>query len=550
MSNVYKQYAKDVVSGKIKSGELVIKACRRYLSWFELDDRYFDEKAADRVINTLGKLKQSTGKFAGKPLVLSEWQKWIIYAIYGFKWKKDNLRVVREAYIQLSRKSGKSTFAAGLALYSLIADGELEAQVVFAANSAAQASLAFTMARNFTDSLDPKHKFFKTYRDQIRFPATKSLIKVVSADATKLDGLNLSCAVIDEFHAAPNNDVANVLTSSVGMRTQPLIIYITTAGFSLESPCYQLRNTYIDILNNKLNDDSLFAAIYELDPKDDIEDKTNWVKVQPNLGITVTEEYLEQQLNKAKNSPLLLNNFRTKLMNQWVSNSSGEWIPNGYVLNCTQNIDLSDSKFNGLTGYLGLDLSSTSDMTAISYMVYQPDEDRYYFKPFFYLPETALKESANKEKYRVWKERGYLNLTAGNVVDYDYIISKIQEINQNIPIEIISYDAWQSTMAIIKLTELGFKTDAYSQSIGAMNKPSRYLELITRDGQAIIDDNPIFRWMFANCEIKEDFNGNIKPVKINKSSEKKIDGVAASLNALGKFLEQPQYNNLVYGFTF
>ena len=544
----YTSYANDVIDGKVVVCQYIKKACQRYLSWFNLDDRYFDTKAADRVVKFLQMLPQSTGKFAGKPLVLQSWQKWVIYSIFGFKWKKDGKRVVREVYIEVARKCGKSTFAAGIMLYMLTADGEKEAQIIFAANSYSQAQLAFTMSKNFISNLDEKGKHFKTYRDQIRFPSTKSVMKVVSADADKLDGLNCSAFVLDEYHAAKSNSVANVLTSSVGMREQPLMLYITTAGFDMTNPCYQLRSTYIDILDGKLQDDSIFAAIYTLDDGDDIEEESNWIKAQPNLGLTVTEEYMQSQLNKAKNSPLLLTNFKTKLMNIWCSNANGEWIGSNYIQQCTAKFDLSDSMFSGSSGYLGIDLSSTSDLTAISLMI--PLSDKYYFKNWYYLPESTLQEGANREKYAQWKRQGYLNITSGNVVDYNRVISDIEEINKIIPIECISYDQWQSTMAITQLTEKGFNCQPYSQTTGALNKPTRYMEIIARSGKAVFDNNPIIRWNFANCEIIEDSNENIKPVKINKDSQKKIDGVHAMLNALGKYLEQPQYDNTITGFTY
>nr|DAU25815.1 MAG TPA: Large Terminase [Caudoviricetes sp.] len=544
----YTSYARDVIDGKVVVCQYIRLACQRYLSWFNKEDRYFDEKAADRVVKFLQLLPQSTGKFAGKPLQLQSWQKWVIYSIFGFKHKKDGKRVVREVYIEVARKCGKSTLAAGIMLYMLTADGENEAQIIFAANSYSQAQLAFTMSKNFISHLDKKGKLFKTFRDQIKFPATKSVMKVVSADADKLDGLNSSAFVLDEYHAAKSNNVANVLTSSVGMREQPLMLYITTAGFDMTNPCYQLRSTYIDILDGKLQDDSIFSAIYTLDDGDDIEDESNWIKCQPNLDLTVTKEYIHSQLNKAKNSPLLLTNFKTKLMNIWCSNANGEWIGSNYINECTAKFDLSDSMFRGCSGYLGIDLSSTSDLTAISLMI--PLSDRYYFKNWYYLPEVTLKEGANREKYAQWKRQGYLNITSGNVVDYNRVISDIEEINKVIPIECISYDQWQSTMAITQLTEKGFNCQPYSQTTGALNKPTRYMEIIARNGAAVFDDNPIIRWNFANCEIIEDSNENIKPVKINKDSQKKIDGVHAMLNALGKYLEQPQYDNTITGFTY
>lgn len=544
----YTSYANDVVAGKVVVCQYIRLACQRYLSWFDLEDRYFDEKAADRVVKFLQLLPQSTGKFHGQPLQLQSWQKWVIYSIFGFKWKKDGKRVVREVYIEVARKCGKSTLAAGIMLYMLTADGENEAQIIFAANSFSQAQLAFTMSKNFISHLDKKSKLFKTYRDQIRFPSTKSVMKVVSADADKLDGLNCSAFTLDEYHAAKSNSVANVLTSSVGMREQPLMLYITTAGFDMTNPCYQLRSTYIDILDGKLSDDSIFAAIYTLDDEDDIEDEEVWIKCQPNLDLTVTREYIRSQLNKAKNSPLLLTNFKTKLMNIWCSNANGEWIGSNYIQQCTAKFDLSDSMFSGYSGYLGIDLSSTSDLTAISLMI--PLNDRYFFKNWYYLPESALQEGANREKYAQWKRQRHLNITSGNVVDYNRVISDIEEINKIIPIEYISYDQWQSTMAIIQLTEKGFNCQPYSQTTGALNKPTRFMELLARSGKAVFDDNPIIRWNFANCEIIEDSNENIKPVKINKDSQKKVDGVHAMLNALGKYLEQPQYDNTITGFTY
>ena len=544
----YTSYANDVVAGKVVVCQYIKKACQRYLSWFNKEDRYFDTKAADRVVKFLQLLPQSTGKFNGQPLQLQAWQKWVIYSIFGFKYTKDSKRVVREVYIEVARKCGKSTLAAGIMLYLLTADGENEAQIIFAANSFSQAQLAFTMSKNFISHLDKKGKLFKTFRDQIKFPATKSVMKVVSADADKLDGLNCSAFVLDEYHAAKSNSVANVLTSSVGMREQPLMLYITTAGFDMSNPCYQLRSTYIDILDGKLQDDSIFSAIYTLDDGDDIEDEEVWIKCQPNLNLTVTSEYIKSQLNKAKNSPLLLTNFKTKLMNIWCSNANGEWIGSNYIQQSTAKFDLSDNMFNGCSGYLGIDLSSTSDLTAISLMI--PLNDKYYFKNWYYLPESALQEGANREKYAQWKRQRHLNITSGNVVDYNRVISDIEEINKIIPIEAISYDQWQSTMAITQLTEKGFSCQPYSQTTGALNKPTRHMEIIARSGKAVYDDNPIIRWNFGNCEIVEDSNGNIKPVKINKDSQKKIDGIHAMLNALGKYLEEPQYDNTVIGFTY
>lgn len=539
----YIDYVTKVLKGEIVAGELIKLACKRFMGYLERPDIYFDIKKADKVVNFIEKLTLSTGKFAHKKFKLSDWQKFVIYYCYGLCYKDSGLRVVREVYLQLSRKSGKTALASAMALYHLVADGENDGQIIFAANSTAQAQLAFTMATNYVSYIDPKGKYFKKYRDSIKFPTTKSIMKVVSADANRLDGLNISAAVIDEFHAAPNNAVAEVLSSSVGMRTQPIIIYVTTAGFDLTSPCYQMRNTCVELLHGKLQDDSLAAFIFELDEDDDIENPINWQKCQPNLGLTVTEEYINSELLKAKNNPSLMTNFKTKILNKWCASAIGEWIPSEYILKCSQKVDLNE--WGNYVCYVGLDLSSVSDMTAISVLIFDNINQKYIFKNYYFLPQSALEESSNREKYRVWKEQGYLYLTSGNVVDYEYILNKIQLINKIIPIQAISYDSWQSTALIIKLTELGFNCVPFSQSTGSMNRPTRHLEMISRNEHLIIDDNPITRWMFANCELREDYNNNVKPIKLNKMSENKIDGIAAMCDALGHYLTETHYDNCI-----
>lgn len=543
----YIEYPIKVLNNDILACEYIKLACKRYLSWFDKDDRYFDTKAVDKVVNFAGKLKHSSGSYRGKPFILSDWQYWIVCAMYGFKWKKDNLRCIRTAQIELARKGGKSSLVSMLALYHLCADGEGEAQCIFAANSAAQAQLCFTMAKNYISTVDPKGKYFKQYRSEIRFPLMKSSLKVVAADAKKLDGLSCNCFICDEMHES-DGTVWNVLDSSTGFRSQPMAIAISTAGFNMDGFYYQMRKSNIEVLYDKVQNDSLFVAIYTLDENDDIEDVSVYKKCQPNLDITVKREYMEQQLLNAKINPSLMTNFKVKILNKWVASAVGEWIPSEYILKCTDKVNLEDWK--DYTCYVGLDLSSVSDMTAVSVLIFDNFNQKYVFKNYYFLPQSALQESPNREKYRVWNEQGFLHLTSGNVVDFDYILNLIQKINTVVPIEAIAYDSWQSTALIIKLTELGFNCQPFSQSIGSMTRPVKHLEMIARNGHLVLDDNPITRWMFANCELKEDWNNNQKVQKMNKMSENKIDGVAACCDALGYYLTQTHYDNTIMGLKF
>lgn len=540
----YKKYAEDVLSGKIVAGQYIKLACKRYLSFFERDDMFFDTKAVDKAVNFIGKLKHFTGAHASKPFVLSGWEFWAICAIFGFKRKDNKTRVTRRAFIQVARKNGKSSLLAAISLYCLIADGEANAQVVFAANSAKQAALCFNMASTFLSGLDPKGKLFKRYRDKIKFDYTKSEIIVTAADATKLDGLNVSMFCQDELEEAPNANLWNVLETSQGMREQPLAIAICTAGFDLSSFCYQMRQSNIEILTGKSVDDSTFVAIYELDEGDDVEDEQVWVKANPNLDITIKSDYLRQQLQQAKNNPALHTSVVTKLFNVWLS-SSESWIDMNYILNSQKKWEYTD--FQDSYAYLGVDLGATSDLTAVSVLVNQ--EDKFYIRNYYFLPSDCLTSSPNREKYKLWKKLGFLNVTNGNVTDYDEVSKKIQIINEQIPITQISYDAWNSSSWAIQMTNLGYNLVPYSQSIGSMNRPSKELQRLIMSGKIVLYPNPIDVFCFQNCVPKYDLNDNLKITK--ESWNQKIDGVVAMVTSLGGFLNVNGFNNTdVFGFNF
>ena len=539
----YKKYAEDVLSGKIVAGQYIKLACKRYLSFFERDDIYFDAKAVDKVVNFISKLKHFTGSHNNKPFILSDWQYWIICAIFGFKRKDNKTRVTRTAFVEVARKNGKSSLLAAISLYCLIADGEANAQVIFAANSAKQASLCFNMASTFLSGLDPKGKLFRRYRDRIKFDYTKSEIIVTAADASKLDGLNASAFVEDELEEAPNADLWNVLETSQGMRTQPLAIAICTSGFDLSSFCYNMRLSNIEILNEKSVDDSMFSAIYELDEGDNVEDENVWAKANPNIDVTVKSEYLRQQLLKAKNNPALQTSVYTKLFNFWLS-SSESWIPMEYIFKAQKKWEYSD--FEDCYAYVGVDLGSTSDLTVISVLINQ--EDKFYFRNYYFVPEETLRTNPNKDKYRLWKKQGFLYTTPGNVTDYDYIAEVIRKINEEIPIVQISYDSWNATQFVINLTNLGYNMIPYSQAIGSISRPTKELQRLILSGKIELYKNDVDAFCFQNVRIKRDVNDN---ERISKESwNLKVDGCVAMTMALGGYLQTNNFNTDVFSFNF
>ena len=327
------------------------------------------------------------------------------------------------------------------------------------------------------------------------------------------------------------------------MRAQPLAIAICTAGFDLSSFCYNMRLSNIEILNGKASDDSAFSAIYELDDGDNVEDKNVWAKANPNINVTVKSDYLKNQLLKAKNNPSLQTSTLTKLFNFWLS-SSESWIPMDYIFKSQKKWEYKD--FEDSYAYLGVDLGATSDLSAISVLINQ--EDKFYIRNYYFVPEECLKTNPNREKYKLWKKQGFLNVTNGNVTDYERITTKIQEITEQIQIAQVSYDQWNATQWAISMTNLGYNLQPFSQSIGSMNRPTKELERLIMSGKIVLFPNPIDVFCFQNCKPKYDLNDNLKVTK--ESWNQKIDGIVAMINALGGFLANNNFNTDVFGFSF
>ena len=535
-------YPFDVVEGKIVACEYVKLACKRFIKFLDRADMYFSIEKVQRVINFISKLKHFTGAFYNKPFLLQEWQKFIIMGIYGFYWKKNDLRVTRTFILSIARKAGKSSLLSALALYHLIADCEMNAEVTIAANSSKQAQILFKMAKDYLRSIDANEKFFKQYRDKILFEKTNSKLDFVSSDPRRLDGKNCSVGICDEIAMSPNSEVYDVLESSMGSRSQPLMCCCSTRGFN-QRFYKELEDSAIQVLNDVKKDDSLFCLIYTLDKDDNWKAQKNWIKCQPGLNETVSIEFMKQQVVKAKNSPTQEISIRTKIFNQWMSSSTG-WIPMDYIYKASKPVNLEEYK--GQFCYCGVDLASVSDLTALSVLI--PNDDKYIFKSYAFLPESALENNVNSQLYKKWSMQGHLIVTSGNVTDYDEVTKKLQQINEICPITKIFYDKWNATQWASDATSKGLFLEPYSQSIGSLNRPSKELQRLILNGQVIIDDNPVTRFCFENCVAKYDINENIKIVK--EQHQQKIDIVISQIMALGGYLNEEKWDNTIEVFNY
>ena len=539
LEKTYIRYCEDVITGKILACQDVILACKRFKSWFTKEDRWFDYEDVDKRIRLVSKMKHFRGEFNNKPFILLPFQEFIFAGIFGFKWKSNNTRIIRNVLIFMARKNAKTSLAAAICITQLLLDNNNGQEIDFIASSGAQARIGFEITKNYSESLDPTGLIFTRYRDTIKMPSTKSEIDVRNSDAMTLDGLNSSTFIADEAHAYKTPDLWNVLKSSQGAQKQPLSICITTAGFLLDGYfLYSWVQTCKDILRGNKEDETQFSLLYSLDEGDEWWDESKWIKSNPALHTIVSIDYLRDECRNAKNMSSLEYGFRTKLMNQFCQ-SSYTWIPASYVKSCMEPVDIQD--FKGEYCYVGVDLSSVSDLTAWS-ICFPPNDcrekwpDKYVFKTFVYIPASTYDESVNKQLYKQWVNKKVVTLTEGNVVSYDKILKDQVDLLDIVQYADIAYDSWNATQWAINATNAGLPLSPFSQSLGNFNKPTKYLEMLIRSGKCVIDSNICVLWSFNNVKLKIDFNENIKPDK--PTPEAKIDPVISMCEALGSYLAQ------------
>ena len=529
----YYGYIKGVQSGKVVASMYIKQAVDRLEALKRRDDIFFDEDAVKECFEFIRTMKHFSGKAAGTNFELLPYQKWIIGSIIGIKYKETGFRVCRETYILQARKNGKTSLIAALALYMLICDREQNPSIGIVASSRDQARLCFEMCQQYAKSLDGDGKVIKQYRNYIKVPSNNGELKVYSSDSSKLDGLNQSLSILDEGHAQRDNKLYSVMKSSMGFRQQPLMVQITTCGFLKEGyPCYETWKVSLEILSGVKQDDSFFPFIYMMDPDDAWDDENNWIKCNPALDVTITREYLRDQLTSAKNDSSQMVPILTKNFNKWMS-SANVWIPQEKVVKCMDTIDLE--KFRGSVCYIGVDLASVSDLTALAVMI--PYEGKFYFKNYAFLPEDTFSNHPNRELYQRFWQDGDLIVTNGNIADYQALTNKIVEISQILQVEGIYYDPYNSGQWAIQCTELGLNMQQFRQGLLHFSNPTKEMEKLVLSGDAVFDKSAMVLWEFGNVVLRVDAQQNVKPDRT--STFNKIDNVIASVECLGGYLANP-----------
>lgn len=531
-------YCRDVVSGKIVAGELIIAACRR-----QRDDMVrtkndkawpykFDTEKAARACRFIERLPHVKGDLAKNRslIVLEPWQCWIITTYFGWVHRTTKLRRFRRAYTEVARKNGKSSISSGIGLYTLAADGEEGAEVYALATTKDQAGIVWKDAAAMAKKSPGLRKRFgvEAGAQAITVQARNATFRPLPGDPG--DGTNPHCAIVDEYHEHKTSTAYDAMYGGQGARSQPIMWVITTAGHDRSGPCYQMREYSRKVVLGIVTDDSLFAAIYTLDKDDDWTQERNWHKANPNLGVSVSVEQLRDACREAQHSTRKQVTFKTKRLNIWVG-AGDAWMN---MLEWERNADpsLQFEKYAGRRCVVALDLASKVDIAALEILI--PDGDGFARFGRYYLPEETVRLNADSTHahYAGWEVDGWVTLTPGNITDYSVIKADLVEICAIMQVEAVAYDPFQATQLATEMLADGVPMIEVRQTVLNLSAPMKEVEALVKSGRLKHNGDPVMAWMMSNVVAHVDNKDNIYPRK--SVAENKIDGPVALITAMSR----------------
>ena len=511
---------------------------------------YFDEAAADRAVRFIESLKHTKGKWAGVPFVLEPFQREPIRQIFG-RVNADGTRQVRQAFISLPRKNGKTELCAAIGLKLLFADGEQEAEIYGAASDRDQASLTFNIAASMVRRDARLSRMAKIIDSSKRIvvPKTNSFWRAIPADAGGSWGYTPSAVIADELHAwkgSNGRELWGALTSGSGTREQPLAIAITTAGYDNESIWREEYEYAKKVLAVVLNDPTYFVIIYEPPEGYDWRDEKVWKRVNPAIGagfLSLAE--MRAKARRAQHSPASQNLFRRVRLNDAATKQADRWIDLAlWDANAQEDGRLhivDEAHLKGRVCYGGLDLGAVDDLTAWL-LVFPHDEDpeRLDVLARFWCPEARLTDDDNRyrDQYVVWKEQGWLQTTPGNATDYAFVRAQIVQDAQRYALRDMAIDRWQGHQLAMELQEEGITVVAMGQGFQSMAGPTKEIHRRLLLSKVHHGGNPCLRWQADGLAVKQDPAGNLKPDKAE--SQGKIDGIVALVMALDRAMRHEE----------
>lgn len=500
----------------------------------------FDPDRVDRVVAAFRRLRHTKGRFAGQSFDPDCWQvAYYIAPVFGWVAKsKDSgeyARIITTAWVELPRKNGKTTTASGTGIYLTGADGEPGAQVVCAATSKDQAKFAFDPMKQIVRGSPPLGRHFEAFQSKIVHKSSGSVFEPVANVGDAQHGRDLHGGIVDEVHLHKSNDLIEAIETGTGSRIQPLILFITTADAGRRHTPYDEKRTRIEKLaRGALKDPTTYGVVFAAEATDDPFAEATWKKANPGYGISPTRRFMSSAATKAKDSPAELASFqrlhlglRTKQQFRFLDLAA--WDRNASMID--------PIRLKGRECFGGLDLGSTSDLTALAWVF--PDRDGFDVLLRCWAPEESI-EALDERTARaasVWVKQGWLTTTPGNVTDYDFIESQIGRDRDTFAIKEIAYDRWNAQQLVNNLISDGAPMITMGQGFASMSAPTKDLQRLiltgTEEKPTIRHGgNPLLRWMVDNFAVAMDPAGNVKPDKANAGD--KIDGVVALIMAIAR----------------
>lgn len=513
-----------------------------YDPFAQAGDCTFNEEAAGWAIGFVQECcTHVKGEKAGTPLLLEPWQQAIFANLYGW-YRPDGLRRYREGFIFIARGNSKTTMAAAIVCCGLYVEDEPGAEIYSSAAEREQARLCFEIVTGMIRNERYMAERANLYKYSI-VVGDKSY-KAISAEAGSKHGYNAQLVVNDELHAHRTPELTEVLQTGTGKRRQPLVVHLTTSDYEREGSICNRKHDYASKVRDGVIDDPAFLpVIYEAAKDDDWTDPKVWAKANPNLGISVPEQYLVRECEKAKDDPAYENTFKRLHLNIRTAAFS-RWITSEAWDACRQEMGIV--QFAGQKCWCGLDLASTQDFTACV-VAFRTDDGAAVF-PYFWVPEeTARKrEQSARIPYSVWARDGHLNLTPGRITDYDIVRSDINAVvkTHKLNVQEIAADQLFQGLDICRrlADEDGYLVFAHGMGILGLALPTKETKRLILGGQLQHDGNPILRWMMSNVVVQTDAAGNEKPAR-DKCTDK-IDGVVAMIMATGRAVLDEQTGSI------
>lgn len=513
----------------------------------------YDHNKAEHAIEFIERYcKHSKGSVAGKPFILELWQKALIGAMFGIVNKIDGYRKYQEVVLIVARKNGKSTLAAAVGLYLMIADGELGPEIYTVATKKDQAKIIWLEAKRMVNKSKTLKRRIKTLVAEMVASINDGIFKPLGRDSDTLDGLNVHGALFDEVHAWKDMNLYDVVVDGTSSRDNPIVFTTSTAGTVRESvfdrlydECELTINGYEDPDGYK--NERLLPIIYELDNRSEWVKPEAWQKANPGLGTIKKTDALSQKVNKAQSNPLLVKNLVCKDFN--IRETNGETWLTFEAINNQAKFDITELKPR--YGIGGADLSSTTDLTCATVIFMVQDDDHIYVEQMYWLPEDLLEQRVKEDKvpYDKWLDQGLLRTTPGNKVHYKFVVDWFLEMQneKDIYIPWVGYDNWSATYFVeeMKKTFGEQAMEGVIQGKRTLSSPMKSLGADLAKKRIVYNNNSILKWNLTNVAVDIDKNDNIQPMKTS-NPKKRIDGFASLLDAyvaLERHIED--YQNMI-----